>query len=291
MEASEFVNQIVTGDNLQVMAQMPSNFVRLVVTSPPYPGQYGLVITVDDWFQWLHVRLLEAHRLLTDDGVLALNAMIKRTDDGWFDIRLFDLPSLLEEVGFNMLDTYMYVKKNPVPNGPLTYCDIPAWEPVFVVTKAATVDTLPFQAVRQPYKPKSLSLDGSVYTSRAKDGGITVKPHSDGARQTNVLQLSSSGDQNRPKAKGMSFPIALAERFILQHTKPGDVVMDMFAGVGTTCKAAAINGRAYVGIEIDQDEAAQAREWLNEAWPPPSKLKKKQALSSPQIALPLGRPL
>lgn len=288
MDPAAFTNQIVTGDNLDVMAQMPAGLARLAVTSPPYPGQYGLDMSVSEWFGWLGVRLVHVHRLLADDGVLALNAMIKRTDEGWFDIRLFDLPSLLHSVGFNMLDTYMYVKKNPVPNGPLTYCDIPAWEPVFVATKAQTVDATPFQAYRKPYRPKSLAGDGKVYTSRAKDGGITVRPHSEGARQTNVLALSSSGDQNRPKAKGVSFPLELPERFILQHTQPGDLVLDPFAGVGTTCKAAAIHGRLYTGIEVNPDEAELARKWLAEAWPPPSKPKKKQAVASPQIALPLG---
>ncbi len=121
-----------------------------------------------------------------------------------------------------MLDTYMYVKKNPVPNGPLVYCDIPAWEPVFVATKVVTVESTPFKPYRKPYKPKSLAGDGKVYTSRAKDGGISVRPHDEGARQTNVLALSSSGDQNRPKALGVSFPLELPERFILQHTQPGD---------------------------------------------------------------------
>ncbi len=280
----DFVNTIITGDNLDIMAMLPDGAVRLVTTSPPYPGQYGLDMTVTDWFAWLRLRLVAIHRLLTDDGVLALNAMIKRTDEGWFDIRLFDLPSLLKAVGFNMLDTYMYVKKNPVPNGPLTYCDIPAWEPVFVATKAQTAEATPFQAYRKPYKPKSLAGDGKVYTSRDN----SVRAHNDGARQTNVLALSSSGDQNRPKAKGVSFPLELPERFILQHTQPGDLVLDPFAGVGTTCKAAAIHGRHYTGIEVNPDEAELARKWLAEAWPPPSKPKKKQAVTSPQIALPLG---
>ncbi len=285
---ADFANQIITGDNLDVMATLPPGSVKLVVTSPPYPGQYGLDMTVDEWFVWLRERLCAVHRLLAHDGVLALNAMIKRTDSGWFDIRLFELPALLKAVGFNMLDTYMYVKKNPVPNGPLVYCDIPAWEPVFVATKAVTVESTPFKPYRKPYKPKSLAGDGKVYTSRAKDGGISVRPHDEGARQTNVLALSSSGDQNRPKALGVSFPLELPERFILQHTQPGDLVLDPFAGVGTTCKAAAIHGRLWLGIEIKSDEAEQARRWMAEAWPPPSKPKKQQAVTSPQIALPLG---
>lgn len=280
------INQIVVGDNLDVMTRMPDGLVNLVVTSPPYPGQYGCDMSPQEWFAWLIVRLQVMHRVLADDGVLALNVMFKRTADGWFDTSLFYLPAALDNMGFRMLDVYMYTKPNPAPNGPLTYCDIPAWEPVFVATKARSPQDAPFLPVRKPYKGKSLTRDGHVYSTRAVDG-IVVAPHPDGARQTNVLRLSSSGDQNRPKAAGVSFPLELAERFILQHTRPGDVVMDPHAGVGTTCKAAAIHGRSYVGIEINPDEAQRAREWLSEAWPPPSKPKRKQAVASPQLALPI----
>lgn len=281
-----FINQIITGDNLDVMNSMPSGMVHLIVTSPPYPGQYGMgSISVTSWFKWLESRLQVAYRTLAGNGVLVLNVMIKRTEQGWFDDRLFVVPTMLRDLGFLMLDTYMYVKKNPVPNGPLVYADIPAWEPVFVVTKAESTLDAPFYPVRLPYKPKSLSANGKVY---ARNGTVVVDPHSDGARQTNVMAFSSSGDQNRPKARGISFPLGFAERFILQHTQPGDIVMDPFAGVGTTCKAASIHGRNYIGIEIDPGEADLARQWLTEAWPPPSKKKSRQGVMSRQISLPLA---
>ncbi len=60
----------------------------------------------------------------------------------------------------------------------------------------------------------------------------------------------------------MSFPLALPERFILQYTRPGDLVLDFCAGVGTTCRVAHELGRRAVGFEIDPDEAEIAREWL-----------------------------
>ena len=47
-------------------------------------------------------------------------------------------------------------------------------------------------------------------------------------------------------------PYALAERIILITTKPGDLVIDPFAGSGTVLLAAKNNGRQYLGFEIDK---------------------------------------
>lgn len=47
------------------------------------------------------------------------------------------------------------------------------------------------------------------------------------------------------------FPVALAERVIQLYSYVDDVVLDPFAGSGTTCVAAAIHARHYAGFDID----------------------------------------
>ena len=42
----------------------------------------------------------------------------------------------------------------------------------------------------------------------------------------------------------------------------GDVVLDPFAGVGTTCKAAKMLGRQWIGVDVNSDEADKVRDWL-----------------------------
>ena len=48
-------------------------------------------------------------------------------------------------------------------------------------------------------------------------------------------------------------PIQLLERIIKANTNPGDVVMDCFAGSGSTMIAAANTGRTFTGCEFDKD--------------------------------------
>jgi len=49
------------------------------------------------------------------------------------------------------------------------------------------------------------------------------------------------------------FPVELAARVIRLYCYRDDVVLDPFVGSGTTCVAAAINGRHFVGYDISQE--------------------------------------
>lgn len=259
------IDVIHCGDCLDVLTIIPDESIHQIVTSPPYPGQKGDKRTVPQWLEWFAVVAGEMHRVLTPTGTAAINLMFKRTPESWFDGRLFtEFPRLLDALGFNWIDVYPFIKPNPAPNGAnggATYADFPAWEPVFVFTKAQAVTDYHFDPVRKPYKPKSFTSKGRLHVNGGKE---TAYANPQGARQPNYLILSTSGTSrsNMPRAKGQSFPLQLPERFILQHTKPGEIVLDPFAGVGTTCRAAQINGRHYIGIELLQGEAEKARKWL-----------------------------
>ena len=54
---------------------------------------------------------------------------------------------------------------------------------------------------------------------------------------------------NHPAPK----PLGLLKQLIKKTTKEGDIVLDPFAGSGTTCVAAKLLERHYIGIEIDSD--------------------------------------
>lgn len=54
-------------------------------------------------------------------------------------------------------------------------------------------------------------------------------------------------------------PVELMERMILDSTRPGNLIVDPFAGSGTTLLAAANQGRHYVGCDISLDYCDVAR--------------------------------
>lgn len=256
------IDDIITGDCLEVLPLLPARAVNLVFSSPPYPGQMGNGQSVGEWLDWLGCVLGRLRPALAANAVVALNVAFKRLAAGWHDARVFSaVPPIFEANGFNSLDTYIWRKTNGPQNGPLTYADAPGYEPIFVYTTAQRPGDVTFNPQYKLYAEKSISADGM-----ARIGNGRVKPpNGDGARQTNVISLPTvASDGRRPRARGVSFPLALPDRFIRQYTRPGDVVLDFCAGVGTTCRAARDLGRGYIGIEVEPDEADRARAWLGE---------------------------
>jgi len=82
---------------------------------------------------------------------------------------------------------------------------------------------------------------------------------------TNIWRITPSHDSRHPAI----FPVELAEKVIKYYSFKNDVVLDPFAGIGTTGKAAAKLGRRFVLIEQEPKYARiivnEAKEWLGEA--------------------------
>lgn len=68
------------------------------------------------------------------------------------------------------------------------------------------------------------------------------------SQYTNVFTDLPTADTAHPYEK----PISLIARLLLNHTSPGDSVLDPFCGSGTTAVVARSLGRSYIAIESDR---------------------------------------
>jgi hypothetical protein len=85
------------------------------------------------------------------------------------------------------------------------------------------------------------------------------------ANHGNVIRTGNGGNQlGHPLAHENEAPmnLAVAERFVCWYVPPGGVVCDPFAGSGTTCHAAVLHGRRFVGSDVRQSQVDLVRRRL-----------------------------
>ena len=80
-----YINQVINGDCVEVMSQMPEGSIDLIVTSPPYGVNIAYDTHDDDMYFWEYKAfsrqwLEEAFRVLKDDGRIALNIPYESMD-------------------------------------------------------------------------------------------------------------------------------------------------------------------------------------------------------------------
>jgi len=113
-------------------------------------------------------------------------------------------------------------------------------------------DALPHLIVEKAKKEKDLGLENLSY-----DNIVNREP---GQRSFNVPMKQRPSDRKNihPTVK----PLKLMSYLITLGSRPGDIVLDPFCGSGTTCLAASILGRRFLGIEIEKKYFLIAKERL-----------------------------
>lgn len=83
-----------------------------------------------------------------------------------------------------------------------------------------------------------------------------ARPAMIGAPLADVQRLPYTGNKLHPTQKAVMSLVPIVRAYSL----PGDVVLDAFCGSGSTCAAALLTGRRYIGIELDSEYQRAASE-------------------------------
>ncbi|MFN5855453.1 MAG: DNA-methyltransferase, partial [Pseudanabaenaceae cyanobacterium] len=249
--------QIILGDCLEVLKQLPNNSVNLIMTSPPYADSrrstYGGVHP-DQYVEWFLPIGLELQRVLRDDGTFILNIKEKAVN-GERHTYVLELILALKKQGWLWTEEYIWHKKNCAPGKwPNRFRD--AWERCLQFNKqkkfkmnqeSVMVPTGDWAKTRLSKLGTNdqIRFDSQVGSGFGKN--IANWVGRDMAYPTNVLHLSTECSNKNHSA---TFPKSLPTWFIKLFSDQEDVVLDPFAGSGTTCVAACELNRHYIGIEI-----------------------------------------
>ena len=216
---------LMNGDCLELIKQIPSNSVDLILIDPPYEisrptnfqsgeetgrdtDRFRISMDFGEWdknFTGLEVVIKEGYRILRQGGTMIC----------FYDLwKIETLKNLYDSNKFKQVRFIEWMKTNPVPiNSKINY-----------LTNAREV------AVS--------AIKGSKPTFNSSyDNGLYSYPICAGKERT-----------IHPTQK----PLSLITDLVLKHSNEGDMVLDCFMGSGTTGVACKNTNREFIGIELDE---------------------------------------
>ena len=162
----------------------------------------------------------------------------------------------LRAAGWYLRQEIIWAKPNPKPESVRDRCTR-AHEYLFLLSKSERyyfdADAISEPAI-WPRGPGNVVPNRTIPGQRSgANANTSSNLHAIGPRAVR-FRRSVWSIQTRPYrgAHFATFPPALVEPCLLAGSKPGDLVLDPFAGTGTTLEVARRLGRASLGIEISQ---------------------------------------
>ena len=278
--AAPISNRILLGDNLPLLQQLPSSSVQLIYIDPPFntgrrqhrprlrtvqdatgdrtgfggrryrterleaPSGSGYNDTFDDLAEFLRPRITEAHRLLSPTGSLFFH--IDPREVHYCKVMLdgvFGRASFQNEIIWAYDYGARATKRWPAKHDNILWY---TRSPHLYTFNLDVCDRIPYMAP---------TLVGAEKAARGKTP-TDVWWHT-------IVSPTGREKTGYPTQK----PLGILERIVKVHSSPGDLVLDFFAGSGTTGEAAARNGRRFLLIDSNPEAVrimnTRLAPWLN----------------------------
>jgi len=256
------MDKIYNEDCLNTMKRFKDNTLDLTVTSPPYDG----LRTYNGYSFDFENIAKELYRTTKEGGVVVWivgDATIKGSESG----TSFKQALYFKECGFNLHDTMIYEKINPVPYNGNRYQS--CFEYMFILSKGEPKTFNPliidckYAGRLESDKKKYYTKNGSEIINKRKEISKTKKERN--IWRFSVGNAAIKDRRNNTMKHPAIFPEQLANDHIISWSNEGDLIYDPFMGSGTTAKMAKLNNRNYIGSEISSEYCKIIDERLNNA--------------------------
>ena len=242
---AKYEDCIVCGDSLNVLKKLPDNCIDIVFISPPY--NFGLDYSNggddaqhwSEYFDTLKLILDECSRVLKYGGRMVINIQPLYSD---YIPAHHIISKLLMSAGLIWKGEILWEKNN-------YNCKYTAWGS--------------WKSPSSPYLKYSwefveIFCKGSLKKTGGKEN---IDIESDDFKKWVYGKWSIAPERNMKKyGHPAMFPKELARRVLQLFSFKKDIVLDPFAGVGTTCVVAQETGRRYLGIDISKEYCKTAKE-------------------------------
>ena len=226
---------LLQGDSLRLMKHIDFAF-DMIFADPPYflsnggiSFQAGKIVSVDkgEWDKSTSVDSVDA---FNQKWIALCREHLKENGTIWISgtyHNIFSVAQALTALDFKILNVVTWAKTNPPPN---ISCRYFTYSTEFIIW-----------ARKQKKVPHFFNYD-------------LMKQINENKQMTDVWRLPAIAPWEKSLGKHPTQkPLSLLTRIVLASTQPGDWILDPFAGSSTTGIAANLSGRAYVGIEQENE--------------------------------------
>jgi site-specific DNA-methyltransferase (adenine-specific) len=260
-----YINTVINGDCVEVMKELPEGSIDLIVTSPPYGVNIAYDVHDDDmeiseYLEFSRKWLTEAYKLLKDDGRIALNIPyeINRQAKGGRIFFVSEVYQVMKEIGFKFFGVVDLEEDSPhrskttawgswmSPSSPYIYnpkeCIILAYKKVHIKKVKGEPQWKGEPTITEEGKTKM------VYQEEDKKDFMEL-----------VFGQWKYLNDSRPMTKA-TFSMDIPTKAIKILSYKNDIILDPFNGSGTSCVAAEVLDRRWIGIELSPNYAEIARQ-------------------------------
>jgi len=251
-------NTIYNENCLDTMSRMEDGVIDLTVTSPPYDGlrtYNGYSFPFEDIAN-------ELYRITKIGGVVVWvvgDATVKGSETG----TSFKQALYFKECGFNLHDTMIYHKANPMPVKHNRY--MPCFEYMFILSKGKPKSF-------NPIYEKTQATGKEKYTGTQQENGKFTaygKTRNRERIKYNLWSLKVGSNQTTKDEIAFKHPAIFPEQLANDHIKTwsneDDIVYDCFGGSGTTAKMAELNKRKWIISETSAEYCEIIKQRLKDA--------------------------
>jgi len=249
-------NERIYNENcLETMGKMPNGYVDFVITSPPYDD-----IRNYNGYKFEFERIAkELYRVMKEGGVViwvVADATVNGSETG----TSFKQALYFKKIGFNIHDTMIYYKNNPMPQTGNRYHQ--HFEYMFAFSKGSPKT---FNPITEQTKYHGLAN----MKNRGQNGSLDYEKveRTKEKKVGNVFFYSVGGGISTKDKIAFQHPAIFPEKLVADQintwTNENDLIYDPFMGSGTTAKIAKMLNRKWIGSEISEEYVKISEERLN----------------------------
>ena len=264
----DLTGKVINGDCIDVMKTIPEGSIDLIVTSCPYGVGINYDVHEDDVeFEEYKVFskrwLTEAFNVLKDDGRIALNIPyeINRQKKGGRIFFVSEVWQIMKEIGFNFFGIVDLEEDSPHRSKTTAWG---SW-----MSPSSPYIYNPKECVILAYKHKHIKKvkgepewSGTLTDIEQEDGSFKKKTVYEEKDKKEFMELVFGQWKYMADTKSLTkatFSMDIPTKAIKILSYKNDIILDPFAGSGTSLVAAEILDRQWIGIELSPNYAEIAR--------------------------------